>query len=138
MADNNISYTVVQQDDDRDQPSVQDLKSALENGKDEAKIETMKKILMIMLNGDPLQSLLMHVIRFIMPSRNKALKKLLLIYWEICPKHNPDGKLKQEMILVCNALRNDLQHPNEFIRGATLRFLCKLREPELLEPTIPS
>lgn len=42
------------------------------------------------------------------------------------------------MILVCNAIRNDLQHPNEYIRGATLRFLCKLHEPELLDPLIPS
>jgi coatomer subunit beta len=32
----------------------------------------------------------------------------------------------------------DLQHPNEFIRGSTLRFLCKLKEPELLEPLMPA
>jgi hypothetical protein len=32
----------------------------------------------------------------------------------------------------------DLQHPNEYIRGSTLRFLCKLREAELLEPLLPS
>lgn len=42
------------------------------------------------------------------------------------------------MILVCDAYRKDLQHPNEFIRGSTLRFLCKLQEPELLEPLIPA
>ena len=35
-----------------------------------------------------------------------------------------------------NGIRNDLQHPNEYIRGNTLRFLCKLREPELLEPLL--
>jgi len=35
-----------------------------------------------------------------------------------------------------NALRNNLVHPNEYIRGSTLRFLCKLREPELVEPLI--
>jgi coatomer subunit beta len=34
--------------------------------------------------------------------------------------------------------QQDLQHPNEFIRGSTLRFLCKLREPELLEPLVPA
>ncbi|CAG8781931.1 18727_t:CDS:2, partial [Racocetra fulgida] len=138
-----------------DQPSLQELKTALEKGSEEAKIDTMKKILVTMLNGDPLPQLLMHVIRFVMPSKNKTLKKLLHFYWEICPKTNPDGKLKQEMILpfvldhlknieahctghvvinilvndrnfhACynlfsNALRNDLQHPNEYIRGATL------------------
>ncbi|GME97534.1 unnamed protein product [Ambrosiozyma monospora] len=42
------------------------------------------------------------------------------------------------MILVCNAIQHDLQHPNEFIRGNTLRFLSKLKEPELLEPLVPS
>ena len=42
------------------------------------------------------------------------------------------------MILVCDAYRKDLQHPNEFIRGSTLRFLCKLKEPELLEPLMPT
>ncbi|CAG8439119.1 9991_t:CDS:10 [Ambispora gerdemannii] len=131
-------YTIIHQDDSADQPSLQDLKSALEKGSEEVKIETMKKILVTMLNGDQLPQLLMQVIRFVMPSKNKTLKKLLHFYWEICPKTNPDGKLKQEMILVCNALRNDLQHPNEYIRGATLRFLCKLREPELLEPLLPS
>lgn len=31
-----------------------------------------------------------------------------------------------------------MQHPNEYIRGATLRFLSHLREAELLEPLVPS
>lgn len=31
-----------------------------------------------------------------------------------------------------------MQHPNEYIRGNTLRFLCKLREAELLEPLLSS
>ena len=31
-----------------------------------------------------------------------------------------------------------MQHPNEYIRGNTLRFLCKLKEPELIEPLLSS
>ncbi|VAH76308.1 unnamed protein product [Triticum turgidum subsp. durum] len=42
------------------------------------------------------------------------------------------------MILICQNLRNNLQHPNEYIRGVTLRFLCRLSEPEVLEPLVPS
>jgi coatomer subunit beta len=42
------------------------------------------------------------------------------------------------MILICQNLRNNLQHPNEYIRGATLRFLCRIREEEILEPLVPS
>lgn len=61
-----------------------------------------------------------------------------MLYWEIVPKYGVDGKLLPEMILVCNALRNDLIHPNEYIRGCMLRFVCKLKEFELLEPLVPA
>lgn len=91
-----------------------------------------------MLNGERMPGLLMTIIRFVLPLQNHTIKKLLLIYWEIVPKVSADGKLLQEMILVCDAYRKDLQHPNEFLRGSTLRFLCKLKEPELLEPLMPA
>ena len=132
------AYSLVHQDNVADQPSQQELKTQLEKGSDDTKVETMKKILTIMLNGDPMPNLLMHIIRFVMPSKSKPLKKLLYFYYEICPKLDASGKLKQEMILVCNGIRNDLQHANEFIRGNTLRFLCKLREAELIEPLLSS
>lgn len=80
----------------------------------------------------------MHVIRFVMPSKNKQLKKLCILYWEICPKRLANGNPRPEMVLVCNALRSDLLHPNEFIRGQSLRFLTKLKESDILEPLIPS
>ncbi|KAF4122371.1 coatomer subunit beta [Geosmithia morbida] len=132
------AYSLVHQDNAADIPSVSDLRTQLEKGTDESKVDTMKRILTIMLNGDPMPSLLMHIIRFVMPSKYKPLKKLLYFYYEICPKLDASGKLKQEMILVCNGIRNDLQHANEYIRGNTLRFLCKLREAELIEPLLSS
>lgn len=126
----------------------------------------------MILNGEKLPGLLMTIIRFVLPLQDHTIKKLLLVFWEIVPKTTPDGKLLQEMILVCDAyrkvninhhknklvslmeqkpvitkvphisvctyLRQDLQHPNEFIRGSTLRFLCKLKEAELLEPLMPA
>lgn len=110
----------------------------MEKGDDESKIETMRQILITMLNADSMPDLLMHVIRYVMPSKNKELKKLLYFYWEVCDKYDQEGKLRHEMILVCNAIQRDLQHPNEFIRGNTLRFLNKLKEPELLETLVPN
>jgi coatomer subunit beta len=76
--------------------------------------------------------------RFCITQDDHQIKKLLMLYWELVPKYSADNKLMPEMILVCNALRNDLMSPNEYIRGCMLRFLCKLKEPELLEPLIPS
>lgn len=94
------AYSVVHQDNTADQPTLQELRTQLEKGNDEQKIDTMKRILTIMLNGDAMPQLLMHIIRFIMPSKSKPLKKLLYFYYEICPKLDVGGKLKQEMILV--------------------------------------
>ncbi|KAL0189117.1 hypothetical protein M9458_016216, partial [Cirrhinus mrigala] len=96
------------------------------------------KVIIMILNGEKLPGLLMTIIRFVLPLQDHTIKKLLLVFWEIVPKTTPDGKLLQEMILVCDAYRKDLQHPNEFIRGSTLRFLCKLKESELLEPLMPA
>ncbi len=94
------SYSLVHQDNLSDVPSMSELRTQLEKGTDESKCETMKRILTIMLNGDPMPQLLMHIIRFVMPSKDKKLKKLLYFYYEICPKLDATGKLKQEMILV--------------------------------------
>ncbi|KAL0952200.1 hypothetical protein HGRIS_008809 [Hohenbuehelia grisea] len=120
-------------------PSTQELRSALEKGSDEVKLDTLRKIIVSTINGNAQPNLLMPIIQFVLPSRNKQLKKLLHFYWEVCPKYDENGKLKQEMILVVNAIRNDLQHPNEYIRGATLRFLQKIiKDQELLEPLVPT
>jgi len=80
----------------------------------------------------------MPVIKYTLHSSNHTVKKLLLLYLEIVEKKDANGHLLQEMILVCNHLKNNLNHPNEYIRGCTLRFLCKIREQEILESLIPS
>ncbi|KAG6380555.1 adaptin N terminal region-domain-containing protein [Boletus reticuloceps] len=131
-------YTVVFEDT-AETPSTQELRSVLEKGSDEDKLDTLRRIIVATINGNPQPTLLMPIIQYIMPSKHKQLKKLLHFYWEVCPKYDENGKLKQEMILVVNAIRNDLQHPNEYIRGATLRFLQKIsKDVELLEPLIPT
>uniref|UniRef100_A0A336M8P6 Coatomer subunit beta n=1 Tax=Culicoides sonorensis TaxID=179676 RepID=A0A336M8P6_CULSO len=130
-------YTILNIQDSEPYNELQ-IKQNLEKGEVNVKIDTLKRVIQLMLNGEKLPGLLMTIIRFVLPLQNHTIKKLLLIYWEIVPKTSPDGKLLQEMILVCDAYRKDLQHPNEFLRGSTLRFLCKLKEPELLEPLMPA
>lgn len=97
---NEPCYTLLAADDSTEATSLNDFKTQLEKGDEETKVSTMKKLLVTMMNGEPMPQLLMFIIRFVVPSKNKPLKKLLLIYWEIAQKKNPDGKLKQEFILV--------------------------------------
>lgn len=131
-------YTLINFPTDLEPCNEMQLKLDLEKGDTKKKIEALKKTIGIILSGEKIPGLLMIIIRFVLPLQDHMIKKLLLIFWEIVPKTSPDGKLLQEMILVCDAYRKDLQHPNEFIRGSTLRFLCKLKEPELLEPLMPA
>eukprot|EP01133_Synstelium_polycarpum_P013412 gene13412-15800_t len=121
--------------DKGDPPQANEFKQNFEHGTIEQKIEALKKVILYTINGEPIPQLLMPIILYVMPSKDHYIKKLLLIYWEVIEKTHL-GKLKSEMILVCNSLLNDLTHPNEFIRGSTLRFLCKLREAEVLEPLV--
>ncbi|ORM39546.1 Coatomer subunit beta-2 [Babesia sp. Xinjiang] len=46
------------------------------------------------------------------------------------------GNVREESILVCNALRNDLCSPNEYVRGSTLRLISKLRHWNIVSPMI--
>ncbi|KZC07960.1 PREDICTED: coatomer subunit beta [Dufourea novaeangliae] len=131
-------YTLINIPTDTEPLNELQLKRDLETGNVQTKIDALKKTIHMILSGERLPGLLMTIIRFVLPFQDHTIKKLLLIFWEIVPKTSSDGKLLQEMILVCDAYRKDLQHPNEFVRGSTLRFLCKLKEPELLEPLMPA
>ena len=110
----------------------------LENGSDADKIEALKMAILLIISGEDMSSLMMIIIRYCLHTTDKELKKIIHLYWEAVPKHGSDGNLRSEVILACNALRKDLLHPNEYICGNTLRFLCKIHEPALLQPLVPS
>jgi len=116
----------------------EDICKDLESADVANKIKGIKNSIMALLSGESMPRVLMTVIRFCINQEDHQIKKLLMLYWEIVPKYSIDGKLLPEMILVCNALRNDLISPNEYIRGCMLRFLSKMKEAELLEPLVPS
>jgi coatomer subunit beta len=123
---------------DKGSPTNKELRSQLETGNSNEKYEALKKLILCELNGEPHNNLLMLVIQYILPSTDKQLKKLCMYYLETIDKNDKTGKLRPEMILVCSHLQKDLEHPNEYVRGFTLRFVCKLKEPELLGPLIPA
>ncbi|XP_011044987.1 PREDICTED: coatomer subunit beta-1-like [Populus euphratica] len=115
-----------------------EIKEALEGSDVPAKIDAMKKAVSLLLNGETLPQLFITIVRYVLPSEDHTVQKLLLLYLEIIDKKDQKGRVLPEMILICQNLRNNLQHPNEYIRGVTLRFLCRLNETEIIEPLIPS
>ena len=117
-------------------PPNKDLKDALEKGDVAAKTDALKKLIMLQINGEPQNHMIMTVIKYCVPVEDHAIKKLLIYFWEAVDRTDASGKLLPEMILLCSFLRSDLQHPNEFIRGVTLRFLAKIAEKDILEPLV--
>ncbi len=73
-------------------PTLQDLKTQLEKGTDDSKVETMKRVLTIMLNGDPMPQLLMHIIRFVMPSKSKKPQEAALLLLRDLPEAGCSGE----------------------------------------------
>eukprot|EP00438_Fugacium_kawagutii_P027589 Skav218680 [mRNA] locus=scaffold3220:3970:21624:- [translate_table: standard] len=114
-------------------PTSEELAKKLESKKDQlsrdsetVQAEALEELILLMINGESYPKLLMTIIRFVCTSRDHRVKKLLQIYWEIVEKTKDTGDLKEEMILVCNALRNDLMHANEILeplKEAVLRNL---------------
>ncbi|CAE6244829.1 unnamed protein product [Arabidopsis arenosa] len=124
---------------DKGTPAIaNEIKEALEGNDVSAKIDALKNAIMLLLNGETLPQLFITIIRYVLTSEDHTVQKLLLLYLETIEKTDSKGKVLPEMILICQNLRNNLQHPNEYIRGVTLRFLSRLRETEVMEPLIPS
>lgn len=135
MSDETEKYcTFLIHSEKAEQHDEEDITKRLESKKDSVKVEALEELLLLMLNGERFPKMLMTVIRFVVTSNDHRLKKLLMLFWEVVEKLKANGELMEEMILVCNALRNDLMHPNEYVRGATLRLLCKMKYFRILEP----
>ncbi|GAB0492308.1 hypothetical protein MMPV_003570 [Pyropia vietnamensis] len=117
---------------------VAELRAGLESSDVEAKLTALKRVIHLQLTGEPLPGMLMTVIRYVLPHENTHLRKMGLYFLEIVDARGDDGAMRPEMILVCNMVRNELVHANEFSRGCALRFVCKLNDMELLEPLVPA
>ena len=120
--------------DDEPITSYRDVTKKIASKEFPEKEEGLKTILGSMVNDDNYpQDLMMNVIHNLTIVDDINIKKLLFLFWEVIDKHKPDGAMKDEIILVCNGIRKDLDSPNEYIRGRTLRLLTKLPYKEILE-----
>ena len=120
--------------DDEPLTSYRDVTKKISSKEIPEKEEGLKTILGSMVNDDNYpQDLMMNVIHNLTIVDDINIKKLLFLFWEVIDKHKPDGTMKDEIILVCNGIRKDLDSPNEYIRGRTLRLLTKLPYKEILE-----
>ena len=114
--------------------SYRDVIKKISSKENSEKEESLKQIIGSIVNDDNYpQDLMINVIHHLTIVDDIDIKKLLFLFWEVIDKHKPDGSMKDEIILLCNGIRKDLDSPNEYIRGRTLRLLTKLPYKEILE-----
>ena len=114
--------------------SYRDVIKKISSKENSEKEDALKTVLGSMVNDDNYpEDLMINVIHHLTIVDDIKIKKLLFLFWEVVDKHKPDGTMKDEIILLCNGIRKDLDSPNEYIRGRTLRLLTKLPYKEILE-----
>nr|TKS15825.1 putative coatmer beta subunit family protein [Populus alba] len=79
-----------------------EIKEALEGSDVLAKIDAMKKAISLLLNGETLPQLFITIVRYVLPSEDHTVQKLLLLYLEIIDKKDAKGR--------------NLEHRHPFIR----------------------
>ena len=103
----------------------------------ERKISALKKLIKYQASGEqPPDSVIMTVITNVSKTKDNEIKKLLFLYYEITETRDRKGNLKQEFILICDGLICDLNHKNEYVRSAALRFISRFQEKELIQPLV--
>jgi coatomer subunit beta len=93
-------------------PNGADLKTQLQNGTLDQRVVAMKQTIQLTVGGDSPAGIAMTIFQFIMPQKEHVLKKLVLLFLEVCEKTSKDGKLLPEMILVWYHPPKPLPTPN--------------------------
>lgn len=62
------------------QSSQNEIRLALESSDDEAKVQAMQKAIAALLSGEQLPQLFITIVRYVLPSENHMVQKLLLLY----------------------------------------------------------
>jgi len=60
--------------------SQSEIKEALEGSDSAAKVQAMQKAIMMLLNGESLPALFITIVRYVLPSEDHTIQKLLLLY----------------------------------------------------------
>jgi len=76
------------------------LEASPQNVTDEEKIEAMKTLLLMQLNGEDFSHLLMTIIQYVLPNHNKILKKLAYYFLETMNRREiGTGKMRPDLLM---------------------------------------
>ena len=131
-----ICHFIINNDAMVETPQASELTETFRKGTLADKKKALQTLIKIISNDENYPRLLMPVLTNLQMNPDHGIKKLLFLYWEIVEKTNVNGTVKDEITLAVNALRKDLDSPNEYIRGRTLRLVSKINVQQIIEDLI--
>ena len=136
MQEDKFCHFIINNDSMVESPSAQELTTKFQSKDIAEKKRALMTLIKLISNDENYPRLLMPVLTNLQRLDDHGIKKLLFLYWEIVEKTNVDGSVKDEITLAVNALRKDLDSPNEFTRGRTLRLVSKIAVTQIIEDMI--
>ncbi|AFM98809.1 coatomer subunit beta [Encephalitozoon hellem ATCC 50504] len=103
----------------------------LRSSSEKDKIEGMKQMIAQMSQGEDFSALTHKITKETLVVKSNELKRLFYYYLELLPKSRGTQSF-EEMLLLSNQVRKDLEHPNEYVRGFAMRFVSTLDDQELV------
>lgn len=103
----------------------------LRSNSEQDKIEGMKQMIAQMSQGEDFSALTHKITKEILVVKSNELKRLFYYYLELLPKVRGTQSF-EEMLLLSNQVRKDLEHPNEYVRGFVMRFVSTLDDQDLV------
>ncbi|KAH7826271.1 Coatomer subunit beta (CopB) [Monocercomonoides exilis] len=122
--------------------SAESIQAMLESKKPENKIQAIRSLINLYQTEEKStsQKMLMQVIKTCVDVPDNNLKRHLLLYFEVTGlgTEKCDPERRSMFILACNSLMKNLDSANEYLIGATLRFLSKVNDEDILKQLFPS
>ncbi|KAH3761626.1 AP-1 complex subunit beta-1 [Pelomyxa schiedti] len=106
---------------------IHDLKEDLNSGREDRKVDAVKRIIAAMTEGKDVSVLFTDVVNC-MQTRNVELKKLVYLYVMNYAKSQPD-----RAILAVNTFQRDASDPNPLIRALAVRTMGCIRVDRIVE-----
>ena len=107
-------------------PGEADICKDLEDSDPAVKRAALKSAIMAMLGGEALPKVLMQVIRFCINTEDHQLKKLMMLYWEVVPKYQPQVRYDIDLVGCEGALNENDFSDSDFpfsLRPPAVRWL---------------
>ena len=108
-------------------------KDLMQRNDPDKQADALEQIVLLSFSEAIPPHLLMPIIQYTATTMDHRVIKLLLLFLENVEIRDARGEMRPEFILITDAIRKLLTSPNEYVRGAAIRFLYKMNDSDICQ-----